>query len=125
PTIDEARGRYGEAITHLHDLVATREKSDTIGSYERPRYSEAQMKIGEIYRDTLHDDATARREFHRLYAEFTTSIRRDDALWAEARIAKKQRGDDGSCDAARRLVREFPGSRFAACAPLVCSSAPR
>ena len=44
--------------------------------------------MGEIYRDGLRDHASARREFRRLYTDFTTSILRDDALWAEARLAK-------------------------------------
>lgn len=123
--IDDARGRFDEAIQHLRALIAPREKSDTVGSYERPRFSEAQLKIAEIYRDKLHDDVTARREFHRLYADFPTSIRRDDGLWAEARIAKKQGDDSGACDAATRIVREFPESRYAACAQHLCPAAPR
>jgi tetratricopeptide (TPR) repeat protein len=122
--IDRDRGRHEEAIAHLRELVGTREKSDTVGSYERPRYSEAQMKIAEAYRDGLRDHAAARREFHRLYADFKTSILRDDALWAEARLAR-QDGDAGAaCDAAKKIVREFPDSRYAPCAPLVCPDAP-
>ncbi|HVY49391.1 MAG TPA: tetratricopeptide repeat protein, partial [Minicystis sp.] len=122
--IDVARGRYAEAASHLRELLASREKSDLMGSYERPRYSEAQMKLAEIYRDRLHDDAEARREFHRLYADFKTSRLRDDALWAEARLARKDGDEGAACDAAGRIVHEFPESRYAACAKLVCPTAP-
>jgi hypothetical protein len=122
--IDDGRGRFGEAIEHLRAMIAPREKSDTMGSYERPRFSDAQLKIAEIYRDKLHDDAAARREFHRLYVSFTTSRHRDQALWDEALIARKQRDESGTCDAATRIVKEFPESRYATCAKLVCPSAP-
>ncbi len=46
--IDEDDGRFDEAITHLRELLASREPSGTGGSYERPRYSEAQLRIAEI-----------------------------------------------------------------------------
>jgi tetratricopeptide (TPR) repeat protein len=122
--LDVARGRPAEAIEHLREMLRAREKSDTIGSYERPHYAEAQLEIGEIYRDKLGDPAAARREFRRLFDDFPTSRLRDDALWAEARVAQKQGDEPGACDAASKLVRDLPDSRYAACARLVCPTAP-
>lgn len=81
------------------------------------------MRIAELYRDKLHDHAAARREFHKLYVEHTTSVLRDDALWAEAQLARED-GDQGeACSLVAKLGREFPQSRFVACGPLVCEKA--
>jgi tetratricopeptide (TPR) repeat protein len=46
--IDEREGRYEEAIAHLRELLSFREPSGYWGSYERPRYAEAQLHIAEI-----------------------------------------------------------------------------
>ena len=53
--IEEKLGRSEAAIEQLRELLATRESSHMTGSYERPRYSPAQMRIAELYRDALHD----------------------------------------------------------------------
>ena len=95
-----------------------------MGSYERPRYPAAQLHIAELYRDKLHDHAAARREFERLYERHRNSTKRDDAVWAEARLARED-GDLGvACELAERLVKEFPDSRYSRCAKAVCPSAP-
>jgi tetratricopeptide (TPR) repeat protein len=121
--VEEQLGHDQAAIAHLRTMLAARESSHVTGSYERPRYSPAQMRIAELYRDKLHDHAAARRELHKLYTDHPNSILRDDALWAEARLAKED-GDKGdACSLAERLQREFPESRYAACAPLVCEKA--
>ena len=122
--IDEELGRYDEAIAHLRELLSFREPSGAWGSYERPRYSEAQLKIALIYRDDLHDRAAARRELEKLYALHPTTIKRDDAVWAEARLALDDGDKDTACKLARRLLDEFPESRYAPCAHEVCPSAP-
>ncbi|UQA59355.1 tetratricopeptide repeat protein [Polyangium aurulentum] len=121
--IEEQLGNDQAAIAHLRALLAVRESSHMTGSYERPRYSPAQMRIAELYRDKLHDHATARRELHKLYANHPSSILRDDALWAEARLAKEDGDKSDACSLAELLRREFPESRYAACAPLVCDEA--
>ncbi|MDI1478345.1 tetratricopeptide repeat protein [Polyangium sp. y55x31] len=118
--IEEKLGRYDAAIEQLRALLAARESSHLTGSYERPRYSPAQMRIAELYRDGLHDHRAARREFHKLYADHPTSVLRDDALWAEARLARED-GDAGeACGLAERLRKDFSDSRYARCAHLVC-----
>jgi hypothetical protein len=77
-----------------------------------------------IYRDKLKDHAAARRELRKVYADHTTSILRDDALWAEALLLRDDRDQDGACAAMEKLVRELPDSRYASCAREVCPSAP-
>jgi TolA-binding protein len=121
--VEEQLGNPEAAIAHLRALLAGRESSHMMGSYDRPRYSQAQLRIGELYRDKLHDHASARRELHKVYADHPTSILRDDALWAEARLAKEDGDEREACALVERLGREFPDSRYARCVRLVCDDA--
>ncbi|MCK6589638.1 MAG: hypothetical protein L6Q76_18875, partial [Polyangiaceae bacterium] len=122
--IEEELGRHGEAIGHLRKLLAPREVSTQMGSYERPRFSEAQMKIATIYRDGLQDRAAARRELRKLYTGHLTSTLRDDAMWAEAVMLYEDKSQDEACAVVKRLVNELPDSRYARCAKAVCPTAP-
>ncbi|APR75205.1 Hypothetical protein A7982_00551 [Minicystis rosea] len=122
--LDEAAGKYEEAIAHLRELLSAREPSGAWSSYERPRYSEAQLRIALIYRNRLKDRAAARREYEKLYALHTTTIKRDDAVWGEAVLAHQDGDKDTACKLAKRLVDEFPESRYARCAHDLCPSMP-
>jgi tetratricopeptide (TPR) repeat protein len=122
--LEEELGRHNEAIGLLRKLLAPREVSTQMGSYERPRFSEAQLKIAKIYRDGLKDRAAARREFRKLYTDHKTSTLRDDALWAEAVLFYEDKEQDEACGVVKRLVGELPESRFARCARAVCPTAP-
>jgi TolA-binding protein len=95
-----------------------------MGSYERPRFSEAQLKIAKIYRDGLKDRAAARRELRKVYTDHPTSTLRDDALWAEAVMLHQDKSQADACDVVKRLVSELPESRYARCARAVCPTAP-
>lgn len=121
--LDEKLGHPELAIEHLKRMLAAREVSTMTGSYERPRFSPAQFRIAILYRDALRDRAAARREFHRLYAEHTTSILRDDALWEEAKLAKDQGSTADACALTATLSKDFPTSRYAPCAQALCPSA--
>jgi tetratricopeptide (TPR) repeat protein len=122
--LEEELGRPKEAIDHLRKLLAPREVSTQLGSYERPRFSEAQLKIAEIYRDKLKDRPAARRELRKLYTSHTTSTLRDDAMWAEAVMLFEDKDQSEACDVIARLVEGFPDSRYARCARVVCPTAP-
>lgn len=122
--LEEELGRPEQAIAHLRALLASREVSTQMGSYERPRYSEAQLKIATIYRDGLKDRAAARRELRKLYTDHKTSTLRDDALWAEAVMLYQDKEQSEACSVVKRLVDELPDSRYARCARAVCPSAP-
>jgi tetratricopeptide (TPR) repeat protein len=119
--IDEELGLYDRAIADLRKLVSTRESSWISGSYERPRYDAAQLRIGELYASRLHDDAKARRELHTLYSDFTTSILRDKALWKEAELAERDGDGAKRCELLKDLVHDFPDSRYVPCASERCS----
>jgi hypothetical protein len=101
-----------------------RESSTFAGSYERPRFSPAQYRIAVLYRDALHDHAAARREFHKLYADHPTSILRDDALWQEATLARTDGDTQSACTLMAALTKDFPSSRYVACAQTLCPTAP-
>jgi tetratricopeptide (TPR) repeat protein len=122
--IDEELRRYEEAIAHLRELLSVREPASGGASYERPRFPEAQLKIALLYRDRLHDRKAARRELEQLYARHKATIKRDDAVWMGAILARQDGDEEGACKMARRLVDEFPDSRYARCAREVCPSAP-
>jgi TolA-binding protein len=122
--IDEARGRDEEAVRHLRDLLSSREVSSGMGSYERPRYAEAQLLIGEIYRDKIKDHAAARREFEQVCRDHPASVKCDDAVWAAGKLARADGEQGEACRLMTKLVKELPESRYAACARLLCSSAP-
>ena len=122
--LDQKLGDPRRAIDDLRRLLAPRESSTLgQGSYERPRYSPAQMKIAEIFRDQLADERAARTELHALYANHRTSLLRAEALFEEARLAKKAGDRDAACDVTTRLVREFAESRYAGCAAALCEGA--
>lgn len=121
--IDEEEGRYAEAIEHLRALLQPREKADTTGSYERPKYGPAQRKIAEIYRDKLKDRPAARRELKKLYENFPTSRERDDGLYWAARMAKEDGDQREACELMALLAEKLPESRYAGCGRALCPTA--
>lgn len=118
-------GRPREAIALLERLLSQREVSSFMGSYERPRYVPAMLRIAQLYEDKLGDRASARAALHRIYADFKTSPMRDDALWREAELWRKD-GDAGkACDRLATLTGDFPDSRYVPCVALRCPSVSR
>jgi tetratricopeptide (TPR) repeat protein len=123
--LDERLGEYARAVDDLERMVAMRETTTLIGTYERPKYVPAMLRIGALWRDRLHDHARAREAFHRLYADFSHSTARDDALWLEAALWREDGDARTACDRLARLVREFPDSRYVPCATAQCSDVTR
>ena len=123
--LDEKLGRYQAAIDDLERLVAKRQTTSLMGSYERAKYVPAALRIGELYRDRMHDRPKARAAFHRLYAEFAHSTKRDEALWFEAALWREDKREREACECLATLVREFPDSRYVPCAVEKCPSVER
>ncbi|WP_394820828.1 tol-pal system YbgF family protein [Pendulispora albinea] len=123
--IDETLGKPEEAIAHLDRMLSERETASLLGTYQRPRYTQAAFRIATLYRDRLNDRKKAREAFHRIYRDFTTSVRRDDALWQEAELYRLDGETDNACTRASTLVREFPDSRYVPCAQAKCASISR
>jgi outer membrane protein assembly factor BamD (BamD/ComL family) len=122
--MEEKLGRPQDAITHLERLLSQREVASFMGSYERPRYLKAILKIVEIH-EKAGDRAKARVALHRVYADFTTSTVRDDALWREAALWRKDGDASTACDRLSTLAGDFPDSRYVPCAALQCPSIKR
>jgi outer membrane protein assembly factor BamD (BamD/ComL family) len=123
--MEEKLGRPREAVAILERLLSQREVSSFMGSYERPRYLPAVLRIAQIYEEKLNDRASARATLHRVYSEFTTSIMRDDALWREAELWRKDGDASTACDRLATLAGDFPDSRYVPCATMRCPSIKR
>jgi tetratricopeptide (TPR) repeat protein len=119
--LDEKLGRTRDAIDDLERMVKERETTFLVGTYERPRYVPAMLRIGALWQ-SLREPARARAAYHRLYTEFRNSTSRDDALWLEA-VSWRQEGNlNRACDLLSTLVREFHDSRYVPCAVAQCSA---
>lgn len=101
--LDVQSGRPRDALGHLERMVAVAERSDFNGSYIRPRMSAAQLRIGEILRDELHDLDGALAAFRALPSRFPDSIHRDDAMLAVADILRTRGDRDEACALYRRV----------------------
>ena len=120
--MEEQLGHVPEAIADLERLLSHREVSSFMGSYERPRYIPAILRIAKLYEEKLGDRAKAREALHRLYSEFKTSTLRDDALWREAELWRKDGDQATMCDRLATLASDFPDSRYVPCAIERCPS---
>lgn len=123
--MEEKLGRPREAVVILERLLSQRESSSMMGSYERPRYLPAILRIAAIYEDKLGDRAKARETLHRIYSDFTTSVMRDDALWREAELWRKDGDDAVACARLKTLASDFPDSRYVPCAVERCPAIAR
>ncbi len=122
--LEQAAGRPGKAIALLQRMLHEREPSHLQGSYEKPRYAQAQYRIAELYRDGLDDPRRAMDAFRKVFDDFPTTLLRDDALWQEALLARRVGDGARACQAANKLASALPDSRYAPCARAVCASAP-
>ncbi len=120
--LDERLGRYPEAIAHRERLLREHEETTMVGTYQRPQMAPSLFHIAELYDEKLHDRGRARETYRRMHTEFPTSTLRDDALWREAQLWSADGNGGKTCDRLSELVREFPSSRYAPCAPRLCPS---
>jgi tetratricopeptide (TPR) repeat protein len=97
------------AVDRLRGLLATREVSLGAGSYFSIWLDDAQLLLGQILRDDLHDLPGAAAAFRKLPDDYPASILRDDALY-ELAVTLAQSGDGaGACRAMadlRKLERD-------------------
>jgi tetratricopeptide (TPR) repeat protein len=123
--LDEKLGRARAAVDDLERLVKERETTTIVGTYERPKYVPAMLRIGALWRDLLHDHARAREAYHRLYADYRNSTSRDDALWLEASLWREDGDLASACSRLGTLVHDFPDSRYVPCATRECAGLDR
>ena len=81
------------AVVYLKRMIAVHEKSFIVGSYTRPLFSKAALRIARIYRDELRDPDAAIAAYAALRSEFPRSLSVDDALaeQAELHLARGER----------------------------------
>ena len=107
-TLGDPRG----AVTRLRGLLATREVSWFGGSYFSVWLDDAQLLLGQILRDDLHDNAGAIAAFKKLPKDYPASVLRDDALY-ELAVTYTAMGDHtAACKAVRDLVKLEPDSKY-------------
>ena len=120
----EAELRLGaprRALAHLERLLREQETASIVGSYQRARYAEGQLKLAEIYRDQLHDKPRARRELRKVWDRHPKSRLVDDALFEEALLARSEGDQAGACAPLRIILKERKDSRYAPCAHALCA----
>ncbi len=110
---------YRQAIADLRELLSTRERASG-GSYERPLYPVAQMRIARLYRDRLGDRAAALRELRTMVTDHPDSILVDDAMWEAALLSRELGDHDAVCDLAEDLRERQPPSRYRRCVHELC-----
>jgi TolA-binding protein len=115
--VDEKLGRFPNAVEDLEQMLVVRESSHFTGSYERPRFPPAMIRIGVLYDEKMHDRAKAKEAFRRAFDDLpTTSTLRDDAAWREAQLWEAEGNRDEACGRLRALVSAAPDSRYVPCA---------
>jgi len=95
------------AIDYLKKLVSAHESSIIIGSYTRPKFPRAALRIARIYRDELRDPEAAIDAYEALRSEFPRSLVIDDALAEEAELRLLAGERARGCDLLRELVESF------------------
>lgn len=118
--ISRAMGDPAGAVARLRALLATREVAFGVGSYFSIWLDDAQLELGKVLRDDLHDLPGAIDAFERLPHLYPASILRDDALY-ELAVTRARAGDrKGACAAVARLAKEAPDSKYVARAAELC-----
>ncbi|HEX4419954.1 MAG TPA: tetratricopeptide repeat protein [Kofleriaceae bacterium] len=102
------------AVTRLRGLLATREVAWFTGSYFSVWLDDAQLLLGQILRDELHDLPGAAAAFRKLPEDYPASILRDDALYELAVTLDQLHDHAGACAILARLGREFADSKYTA-----------
>jgi TolA-binding protein len=123
--LDVRLGRPEAALADLDAMLSQKEVSILNGSYTRPRFPEAQMLAAKICRDELHDAPRARKLFHAAYTSFPDWAARDQALWMEAELWRKDARQQDECATLDTLVHDFPDSRYVPCAAARCPTLTR
>ncbi len=113
------------AVADLETMLQVREQSQLNGSYDRPRFPDALIRVAKLQESALHDDAAARAAWQRFTSTFTSSPKLDLALWNDARLAKKSGDVAGACSELTSLVARFPDSRYVPCAIAECKTIAR
>ena len=100
------------AVIRLRALLATREVAFGVGSYFSVWLDDAQLLLGKLLRDELHDLPGAAAAFRQLPKDYPASILRDDALYELAVTLDKMGDAAGRCRALSQLKHLEPDSKY-------------
>lgn len=100
--------RPDDALTRLRAILATRRTAWIVGSYNSVYLDDAQLLVGRILLDELHQPRQAADAFTKLADDYRDSLLRDDALLELARARLALDDHDGACAALSRLLHQFP-----------------
>jgi tetratricopeptide (TPR) repeat protein len=115
-----ASGDAEGALRRLRRILASRKDAIITGSYNYLQLDDAQLLVGRIYLDDLHDPARAAEAFALLADDYPESVLRDDALYDLARARTLEHDKPGACKALARLCKQFPdGNRVRAARALM------
>ena len=118
--LSRALGDPQGAVERLRALLATRVVALGPGSYFSIWLDDAQLELGKVLRDDLHDLRGAITAFDRLPTLYPTSILRDDALF-ELATTYAQAGEHAhACEALARLAKQAPDSKYLARGKELC-----
>jgi TolA-binding protein len=123
--IELSLGVPERALRHLERMLERQESASITGSYQRGRYAEAQLKVAEIYRDSLRDPTRARLELRKVWERHPKSRLVDDALFQEALLAHRAGDRAGTCAPLAIILSKLPDSRYVPCAHQLCDSLPK
>jgi tetratricopeptide (TPR) repeat protein len=100
------------AAQRLRALLATREVAVGAGSYFSIWLDDAQLLLGQLLRDDLHDLPGAIAAFRKLPKDYPASILRDDALFELATTYAKAGNAKEACRAIADLRKQSPESKY-------------
>jgi tetratricopeptide (TPR) repeat protein len=110
--VSRALGDAHGAVERLRALTGTREVAFGAGSYFSIWLDDAQLELGRVLRDDVHDLAAAVEAFRKLPKDYPASILKDDALY-ELAVTLAASGDAaGACAARAQLRRDEPESKY-------------
>ncbi|MFT3699303.1 MAG: tetratricopeptide repeat protein [Kofleriaceae bacterium] len=112
--LSEQLGDPRGAVERLRALTATREVALMAGSYFSVWLDDAQLELGKLLRDDLHDLDGAAAAFRQLPKDYPASILRDDALFELAVTLEEKHDTAGRCRAVADLVKLDAESKYIA-----------
>jgi tetratricopeptide (TPR) repeat protein len=118
--ISRALGDPKGAVERLRALLATREVAFLAGSYFSIWLDDAQLELGKILRDDLHDLPGAVAAFRRLPKDYPASVLRDDALYELAVTLARMNDKAGACAAVADLKKLDKDSKYVAKTKELC-----
>jgi hypothetical protein len=112
------KGDFRGAIRRLQKILDTHKLALITGSYNSLVLDDAQLLVGRIWLDDLHEAGPAALAFQNLADDFKDSILRDEALYelARARMAQHSPPTDSdkrdACAALARMFKQYPNGNM-------------